>query len=353
VILPGDEAISHRFALLASLADGPSKIANYSPSADCRATLACIRALGIQVDEDADASAVTVHGRGLLGWTRPQAPLDAAGSRETFELLEALLSAQTFPSTLLGAETVAIPGGPAEPGEHTLAVPDARRKTALLLRGLFAHGQTVVREPSLTPDHTETALREFGADVKSVRRVITLQGRPALQARELAVPGDLTSAAYFIAAGLLVPGSRLLIQNVGLNPTRASLLDFLMSSGAQLRVARIQSKNGEMVGDIEVRHSEVRGGVLDGWTAAGLSGELPALAVLCAASGHGLLIQGAPEGPAGLADHLASLDLQCSLTPEGLRIPGRQAPGRGLAVLATAAARRFPDFQAALDRLSV
>ena len=281
VALPGDRSISHNLALVASLAEGTSKITNFATGSDSLAILAKLRDVGIGME--VDGTTVTIHGRGL----------DAS-----------LLAHLPLPKT---------------------------PKSAELFHGLFADGQTVVREPSMLPDHTEIAIRALGGDVKSVRRVITLEGRPKLEGRELVVPCDLSLAAYFVVAALLVPGSQLVIRNVGLNPTRSTLLDFLFSIGARIRVMRIESVNGELLGDIEVKQTPIQGGVMDGLTALELAGELPALAVLGAVSERGLVVRDAAEwrlaeaGRLGnLAENFARMGVQLELTPDGMRIPGKQ-----------------------------
>ena len=286
VVLPGDKSISHRYALIASLAEGDSRIANYSTGADCHSTLGCVRALGIEVEEE--GTTVTIHGRGLDGWRKPATDLDAGNSGSTIRMMSGLLAAQPFTSRIFGDESLSrrpmdrvmkplaqmgaridaregrfpplvIHGGPLHPIDYTLPVPSAQVKTCVLFAGLFADGQTIVREPMRSRDHTEIALREFGADIAVKQRVITLTGRPRLTGRELTVPSDLSSAAFFLVAALLVPDSRLLIRGVGLNPTRSALLDFLLSIGAKIRLEKIESVGGEPIGDIEVRYAPVRG----------------------------------------------------------------------------------------------
>ncbi|HCC55727.1 MAG TPA: 3-phosphoshikimate 1-carboxyvinyltransferase, partial [Solibacterales bacterium] len=243
--LPGDKSISHRYAILASLAEGPSRIHNYSTGADCHSTLNAVRALGIQVEED--GTTCTVHGAGLHGWRQPAAPLDAGNSGSAMRMLAGPLAAQPFDSTLIGDESLSgrpmkrILGPLAEMGasiearegnypplriraaaaplrgiDYTLPVASAQVKTCILLAGLFAQGVTTVREPVRSRDHTEIALREFGAELSVERRVISLQPGAPLQGRELLAPADLSSAAFFLVAALLVPGSDLTLRGVGL-----------------------------------------------------------------------------------------------------------------------------------------
>jgi 3-phosphoshikimate 1-carboxyvinyltransferase len=224
-----------------------------------------------------------------------------------------------------------IHGAKLHPIDYTLPVPSAQVKTCVLFAGLFADGETVVREPIKSRDHSELALREFGADVRVKQKTIAIEGRPKLTGRELIVPSDLSSAAFFLVAGLLTPDSQLVIQNVGLNPTRSALLDFLLSIGASVRVQRIESVNGELIGDIEVRHSPVRGGVVEKELTAALIDEIPVLAVLGAASQEGLTIRDAQElriketdRIATVADNFARMGIHVEVTPDGMKIPGRQ-----------------------------
>ncbi len=217
------------------------------------------------------------------------------------------------------------------PIDYTLPVPSAQVKTCVLFGGLFASGQTIVREPIASRDHTEIALREFGAELQVKQRVISLQGRAKLTGREVVVPSDLSSAAFFLVAGLLVPESRLLIGNVGLNPTRSALLDFLLSMGAPVRVLKIESVNGELIGDIEVRYAPVRGGVIEKGLAAALIDEIPVLAVLGAASEDGLIIRDAQElriketdRIATVAENFKRMGIDVEVTPDGMKVPGKQ-----------------------------
>ncbi len=358
VILPGDKSISHRYAMLASLAEGVSKISNYSTGADCHSTLDCVRALGIRVEEA--GTTVTIHGRGLKGWTKPQRDLDAGNSGSTIRMISGLLAGQPFSSRIFGDESLSrrpmdrimkplaqmgakieardnrfppleIHGTTLHPIDYTLPVPSAQVKTCVLFGGMFAEGQTIVREPMRSRDHSEIALREFGADLQVRNKIITLNGPAQLTGRDLLVPSDLSSAAFFLVAGLLVPGSHLMIQNVGLNPTRSALLDFLLSIGAPVKVLKIESANGELIGDIEVRHAPVRGGVIEKELTAALIDEIPVLAVLGAASENGLVIRDAQElriketdRIATVADNFHRMGIEIEVTPDGMSIPGKQ-----------------------------
>ncbi|MDQ6678284.1 MAG: 3-phosphoshikimate 1-carboxyvinyltransferase [Acidobacteriota bacterium] len=356
--LPGDKSISHRYAILASLAKGTSRIHNYSSGADCHSTLNAVRALGIPVEED--GLNISVSGQGLDGWRAPSQDLDCGNSGSAMRMLAGVLAAQPFTSRLTGDESLSgrpmgrimepltqmgariearenrfpplvIHGAPLKPVDYTLPVASAQVKTCVLFAGLYAEGQTVVREPVRSRDHTEIALREFGADITSKQRVIALQGRPQLQARELLVPADLSSAAFFLVAALLLPGSDLYLRGVGLNPTRSALLDFLLGMGAPLEVVNLEQMNGEMIGDIHVRHAPVRGGSIEKEITAALIDEIPVLAVLGAASEEGLTIRDAAElriketdRIATVVDNLRRMGVQAQESPDGMYVPGGQ-----------------------------
>jgi 3-phosphoshikimate 1-carboxyvinyltransferase len=356
--LPGDKSISHRYAMLAAVAEGRTLVHNYSTGADCASTLGCLRALGISVERQ--GTEVAVSGCGLDGLKPPAETLDAGNSGSTIRMLSGILAAQPFPVRIAGDESLSkrpmqrimqplqamgasiaaregrFPPLEIQPArlhaiDYALPVASAQVKTCLLFAGLYADGTTVVREPARTRDHTEIALREFGAEVDVRGRVISIQPRPRLQARELTVPGDLSSAAFFLVAALLLPGSRILLEGVGLNPTRSGLLDFLIAMGAGLSVRNLAVHAGEPVGDIEVLHSPVKGGVIENDLTAALIDEIPVLAVLGAASQEGLTVRNASElrvketdRIATVAENLGRMGVEVEVFPDGLRVPGRQ-----------------------------
>jgi 3-phosphoshikimate 1-carboxyvinyltransferase len=358
ITLPGDKSISHRYAMIASIAQGDSRIQNYSTGADCHSTLNALRALGVPVEEN--GADVVIRGRGLDGLHEPTAALDAGNSGSTIRMLSGILAAQPFTTSIGGDESLSrrpmariiaplsrmgasitardgrfppleIRGARLHNIDYTLPVPSAQVKTCVLFAGLFAEGQTIVREPVRSRDHTEVALREFGADLRVDRKTITLAGRPTLTARDLVVPSDLSSAAFFIVAALLLPGSRLTIRGVGLNPTRSTLLDFLVSMGAAIRITSVESRNGELAGDLLVTSSPIRGGVIEKETTAALIDEIPVLAILGAASDQGLTIRDAAElriketdRIATIVENLRRMGIQAEELPDGLIVPGRQ-----------------------------
>ena len=356
VTLPGDKSISHRYGMLAAIAEGPSRIANYSTGADCQSTLGCMTALGARIERDAEGR-VTVEGGALR---EPAGPLDAGNSGSTIRMLSGILAGQPFTSRIGGDESLTrrpmgrvigplqqmgasiearegayppltIHGRPLHGIEYTLPVASAQVKSCVLLAGLFAHGDTVVREPVRTRDHTEIALREFGADIASEKRVITLRAGARLTGRELLVPGDLSSACFFLVAALLVREANLTIAGVGLNPTRTALLDFLVSMGASIQVLGVRQIGGELIGELRVRRSNVSGGVIEGALTAALIDEIPALAVLGAASRGGLTVRDAAELRVKETDRIATIEAnlkrmgaRIESTPTGFTIPGRQ-----------------------------
>src|SRR5581483_4818628 len=322
ISLPGDKSISHRYAMIASIAKGASKIRNYSTGADCHSTLACMRGLGVEVE--GEGTEFAVHGRGVDGLRAPAADLDAGNSGSTIRMLAGILAAQPFRSRIFGDSSLSrrpmqrimkplaemgatlraredkfppleIEGGRLRAIDYASPVASAQVKTCVLLAGLFAEGETSVTEPVRSRDHTEIALREFGASLRTEKTKVTVTGRPELTGRELVVPSDLSSAAFFLVAALLVPGSELTIHGVGLNPTRSALLDFLVGMGAKITIPKLESQNSELVGEIQVQHSQLRGGTIEGSLTAALIDEIPVLAVLGAATEQGLTVKDAGE----------------------------------------------------------
>lgn len=358
VRLPGDKSISHRYAMLAALADGTSKISNYSSGADCHSTLACLRGLGIEIEvQDRE---VTVHGKGMRGFREPSGDLDVGNSGSAIRMLAGLLAAQPFRSRLIGDESVTrrpmgrimtplqqmgarlhardekfpplvIEGGEVKAIDYTSPIASAQVKTCVLFAGLFAEGTTTVREPAKTRDHTEVALRQFGVEVETGRNFASITGPVKLEAKDLSVPGDISAAAFFLVAGAIVPGSNLVLQSVGLNPTRASLIDFLVSAGADIRILDMGMRFGEPVGDLQVRGSRLKGGTIDGALAASLIDEIPVISILGAVSENGLTVRDAAELRVKETDrietvaaNLRKMGVEIETTPDGFHIPGRQ-----------------------------
>ena len=358
VRLPGDKSISHRYGMLAAIAEGTSIIHNYSSGADCHSTLGCLRSLGVEITED--GRDVTVYGRGLHGLVEYGGQLDAGNSGSTIRMLSGILAGQPFstriggddslskrpmqrimgPLSQMGAKLSAregkfppieIRGCELRPLDYDMPVASAQVKSCVLLAGLYANGATTVHEPAKTRDHTEVALREFGVDVETGRGWAKVNGPARLEARELSVPGDLSSAAFFLVAAAIVPGSNVILQGVGLNPTRATLIDFLVSAGVQIQILNMGMKNGEPVGDLLVRGGHLKGGVIEKQWAAALIDEIPVLAILGALSDDGLTVRDAAELRVKetdrietMAANLRRMGAAIETTPDGFHLPGKQ-----------------------------
>ncbi len=360
--VPGDKSISHRYAMLTSIAEGDSKIYNYSTGADCQSTLACMSALGVrhEFSTEEDRHVLTVRGQGVNGLRPPAGTLDAGNSGSTIRMLSGILAAQPFATTITGDESLvqrpmrrimtplaemgahleardsqfpplSIHGATLHPIAYQSPVASAQVKSCVLLAGLYAEGETSVREPVATRDHTEIALRELGADISIEPRFVRLQGRASLSAKTLVVPGDLSGAAFFIVAALLARDSELIVTGVGLNPTRTALLDVLGAMGATFKILHFEQLNGELIGNLQVRASRIRGGLIEGPATAALIDEIPVLAVLGALSQNGLLIRDAGELRVKetdrietIAQNLRAMNVTVNTTADSLEIPGRQ-----------------------------
>lgn len=352
--VPGDKSISHRYALLAAIADGPSTISNYAPGADCASTLSCLASLGAIVSrtpshDDGDPPIITIEGRGLRGLAAPAAPLDCGNSGSTMRMLGGVIAAHPFISTLIGDASlsrrpmrriigpltqmgaavtagpgdrppVIIHGGSLQGIRFAPDTPSAQVKSAVLLAGLQASGETCVVEPASTRDHTERALAAFGATVTVDGRSITLQGGQRLKGRALRVPGDLSSAAFMAVAASVLAGSDVTITDVGLNPSRAGLLDVLRRFGAQVDTTIEGDWQGEPVGRLRVRHGAMRDLVITPAEVPEVIDELPVLATL-GTFGGSVTVSGAGELRVKESDRIAEL-------VAGLRLLGADAEER-------------------------
>jgi len=359
VELPGDKSISHRYAILGALAEGKTEIANYASAADCRSTLECLRRLGVEIETK--NSTVNIAGVGLNGLRAPRKALDAENSGSTMRMLAGVLAGQAFATTLTGDDSLRrrpmrrvieplrqmgaeirsqdgdrapleIRGGRLRAIDYTPPIPSAQVKSAILLAGLYADGATTVRETVATRDHTELALREFGARLEKSNGAISIHPGAKLTGRPMAVPGDLSAAVFLIAAVMVLPDSALMLRGVGLNPTRARVLDFMVSMGASIQVPILQSRQGELVGDVSVRHAALQGGTLSGAQVAETIDELPMLAALGPYTEQGIEIHDAKELRVKESDRIATLAQGLRLMgasveefPDGLRVEGRSA----------------------------
>jgi len=363
--LPGDKSISHRYAMLAALAEGTSELRHYSAAADCHSTLACMQALGAEVKTEKDTVRLTGHG--VHGLRESRKPLDAENSGTTMRLLVGILSGQKFSSKLTGdaslqkrpMKRVVAPlremgadirarednFAPLEIGsaklhaiDYKMPMASAQVKSAVLLAGLFADGATSVTEPTRTRDHTELALEEFGVHVEKHGRTIHVHGlagnhgNAQLRPRSLDVPGDLSSAVFFIAAASLLPDSNILIHNVGLNPTRTAILDLFAEMGASVSMVSLKTSHGEVIGDLSVKGAALKGGVIEGSRIPLVIDELPMLAALGPYTELGIEIRDAAElrvkesdRIAALAENLRRMGAKVEERPDGLRVEGRKA----------------------------
>ena len=358
VRFPGDKSISHRYAMLAAIAEGPSEIHFFSGSADCQSTLDCLRRLGVKIDRA--GSTVAVQGVGLEGLRASEKPLEAGNSGTTMRLLSGILAGQPFrsvlvgdaslsrrpmkrivdPLTLMGARILTgesgtppleIEGRTLKPIRYELPVASAQVKSAILLAGLFAEGETEVVEPLPTRDHTEIALEQMGAEVAAHGHTVAVRGRARLQGKKLYVPGDISSAAFFLVAGLLVPESNLVLQHVGLNPTRTAILDVLAPMGGRVSILNVEVVNGELMGDLHVESSQLQGGEIPAEVIPQVIDELPVLAVLGTQTEHGLNFRGARElrvkesdRTATVAENLRRMGAEVEEFSDGLRVAGKQ-----------------------------
>jgi 3-phosphoshikimate 1-carboxyvinyltransferase len=361
---PGDKSISHRYAMLAAIAEGTSELRHFAAAVDCHSTLDCMSALGAEVKKDKDTVRVTGHGpRGLKSSWRA---LDAGNSGTTMRLLTGILAGQEFTTKLtgdaslqkrpmgrvvsplreMGADIRArqdnfapleIRGGHLHRIAYKTPMPSAQVKSAVLLAGLFADGVTSVTEAARTRDHTELALEEFGATIEKQGNTvsvhsITSNGGAKLQARSLDIPGDLSSAVFFIAAASMFPESALFIHNVGLNPTRTAILDVFTAMGAAVQVTSLRSAHGELVGDLSVKSTALKGGVIEGDQIPLVIDELPMLAALGPFTENGIEIRNAAElrvkesdRIAALAENLKRMGATVEERQDGLRVEGRKA----------------------------
>ena len=360
VELPGDKSISHRLAMLGAIAKGKTVIRGLSGSADCAGTLSCLRQLGVGV-ESPEPGHVVISGRGLRGLEASEPPLDAGNSGTTLRMLSGILAGQHFSTTIsgdsslrrrpmrriidplsrMGAEIQAGPdntpplsirGGDLQAIDYPMPVASAQVKSAILLAGLYASGTTRVVEPLASRDHTEIALRQFGVDLQGSGNELLIRGGQQPLARSVAVPGDISSAAFFIAAALLLPNSEILFQGVGLNPRRRAVVDVLIEMGAAIDVIDEYPLHGELAGDLRVRSSNLRGGRLSGALIPQLIDEIPILAVLAPRTQEGIHIRDAAELRVkesnriqSIVGNLRAMGVAVEEYPDGMSIPGRQS----------------------------
>ncbi len=358
VCLPGDKSISHRYAMLAGIAEGPSRLENYSTGADCASTLECMRALGVSwIRKPEGDNVIEVQGRGSL--VAPQSALDCGNSGSTMRMLSGIVAAQSFFSEMVGddslsrrpMERVIIPlkamgaqiasqngrpplrvtGARLKGIDYKMPVASAQVKSCLLFAGLLAEGETRVEEPILTRDHGEVALRAFGAQLERKGNEVRIRGGQKLHGIEARVPGDLSSAAFFLCAAALFPGSQLTIPHLLMNPTRARLLDVLTQMGLQISVTQLEEIHGELVGTLQVEGGKLKGATIAGADSAALIDEIPVLAAIAPYTEQGIEVKDAKELRVKESDRIAAVASNLRLMgahveerEDGLKIPGGQ-----------------------------
>ncbi|MBN1811678.1 MAG: 3-phosphoshikimate 1-carboxyvinyltransferase [Anaerolineae bacterium] len=366
VRVPGDKSISHRAVMFGALAEGGSRIEGFLSSGDCLATLGCLRALGVEIASSppqregwggGQATTLTVHGRGLHGLQAPGEPLNCVRSGTTMRLLAGILAGQPFDCTLagdpqllrrpmrriaeplraMGAEIedtdgrapLAIRGRKLRGYDHTLVVASAQVKSALLLAGLYADGPTVVRQPDPARDHTERMLMAMGAKIAIDGLDITLTPVDVLTPNSLTVPGDISSAAFLLVAAALVEGSEVMIEGVGVNPTRTGLLGVLGEMGARIDIENARVRGGEPVADLTVRFSSLRGVEVGGSTVVRMIDEFPILAVAATQASGTTVVRDAAElrvketdRIAVIAEGLQAMGARIEPQPDGFIVEG-------------------------------
>src|SRR5579864_3091008 len=361
VQLPGDKSISHRYAMLAGIAEGTSRLGNYSTGADCASTLGCLRSLGVEWERK-DGNTIEVKGRGLE-LAAPGSALDCGNSGSTMRMLSGIVAGQRFTSEMMGDESLSrrpmervikpltamgatitshagkpplrITGGELKGIDYKLPVASAQVKSCLLFAGLFAEGETRILEPLRTRDHGEVALRAFGAKLerRSVGQgsEVRIRGGQRLRGIEARVPGDLSSAAFFLCAAALFPGSQVAIPHLLMNPTRARLLDILMQMGLKISVTELEEINGELVGSLQIEGGKLKGATIAGGDSAALIDEIPVLAAIAPYTETGIEVHDAKELRVKESDRIAAIATNLQLMgakveerEDGFRIPGRQ-----------------------------
>ena len=412
ITVPGDKSISHRAVILGAISQGVTEIEGFLEADDCWSTVRVFRQLGVRIE--GGGKKLTVYGTGLYGLQEPAEVLDVGNSGTTIRLVAGLLAGQNLfavltgdasirrrpmgrisgPLQRMGARILGRQGGNLAPlaiagtrlsgTEHNLPVASAQVKSALLLAGLLAEGETGVVEPAPSRDHTERLLQYFGASLKRQGNRVSVNGGQKLVGRPISIPGDISSAAFFLVAASLVPGSDLVIENVGLNPTRTGIIDVLLAMGANLEIKEEKIKNGEPVGNIRVRYAPLRGTRIGGALIPRLIDELPVLAVAAAfAEGETVItdaaelrvkesdrLQAIAQGLTALGGRVKTLDdgliIQGGEALHGSRVQsfhdhriamalavaGLRATGETVIEDAEAVSISYPDFFPTLDSLS-
>lgn len=356
--IPGDKSISHRAVMFGSLAKGDTKITGFLKGDDCMSTISCFKKLGIDIEVNNDN--VIVHGKGLNGLNAPKETLDVGNSGTTIRLISGILAAQGFDSTLNGDASIqkrpmnrvikplsqmgadiestndgytplTIHGKKLKSMEYTMPVASAQVKSSILLASLFAEGTTTIIEPVASRDHTEIMLNYFGANIKNENGVITSTPVKELYGKNLEVPGDISSAAFFMVAGLVVPNSHIIIENVGINPTRTGIIDALKAMGGYVEIINERKSGGELVGDIEVKTSSLNATTLEGSIIPRMIDEIPVFTVAALCAKGTTVVKDATELKvkesnriATMSQELGKMGVVIEETNDGMIIKGNQ-----------------------------
>ncbi len=355
--MPGDKSISHRSVMFGALAKGDTEISNFLRGADCLSTISCFRSMGVDIEEKGEN--VLVHGKGLRGLRRPDGILDCGNSGTTTRLISGILAAQDFDVTLTGDESIQkrpmkriidplslmgaeiesvrgngcaplhITGAPLHGISYSTPVASAQVKSAILLAGLYADGETRVTEPALSRNHTELMLSSFGADVRTEGTTVTIRQAEELYGQKIQVPGDISSAAFFIAAGLLIPGSEILLKNVGVNPTRDGVLRVFRRMGGSIETTALSSGSGEPAADLLVKASRLHGVEIGGEEIPSLIDEIPVIAAAACFADGVTVIRDAAELKvkesnriAAMTENLRAMGADVTETEDGMIIQG-------------------------------
>lgn len=358
--IPADKSLSHRAVILGAISGGKLHVKNFSSSADCRSTVDILQKLGIEIEFVSD-STLLIHGKGLKGLKEPESILDAGNSGTTLRIMLGILSGQSFYSVLTGDESlskrpmgrviqplsmmgsqilarenntvppITVRGGNLNPIDYKMPIASAQVKSSLILAGLYTDGTTTIVEPAKSRDHTERLLQYLGADLEIDSLKISIKGQQELKPREIKVPGDISSAAFFIVAATLVEGSELTLTNVGINPTRTGIIEVLKRMGANIEITDQKEICGEPVGTIKVSHARLKGIEIGGDIIPTLIDEVPIIAVAAAVADGTTVIKDAQELRKKESDRLKAISTELQKigasieeTPDGLIIHGRE-----------------------------
>ncbi|MDM5192870.1 3-phosphoshikimate 1-carboxyvinyltransferase [Bacillus hominis] len=359
IVVPGDKSISHRSVMFGAIAEGTTKVSNFLLGEDCLSTIACFQKLGVQIEQSGND--VTIYGKGLHNLQEPKEVLDVGNSGTTIRLMLGILANTPFHSTIIGDASIgkrpmkrvtdplskmnaqidgrengqytplSIRGGKVKGMHYHSPVASAQVKSAVLLAGLQGEGVTTVTEPMQSRDHTERMLRAFGCTVDVNGRTISLQGGQQLKGADIEVPGDISSAAFFLVAGAIVQNSKLVLENVGLNPTRTGILDVLTKMGALISIDHIRNEEFEPCGDITIETSKLKGIEIGGTLIPRLIDEIPVIALLATQAEGITVIKDAEELKVKetnridtVVDELGKLGAKIEATPDGMIIYGKQ-----------------------------